>query len=126
MKKHLAYFVVFVFSLLLLTSCGYHIGSIAHPQIKTIAIAPVKNETYIPNAAEYMRQALSESFQKDGSWKVKEMNEWLNNSVKPVVMEKNKLGKVLNGFLKKEGVNFSRVEELFRSYEGTYINRNYY
>jgi hypothetical protein len=75
MKKHLAYFVVFVFSLLLLTSCGYHIGSIAHPQIKTIAIAPVKNETYIPNAAEYMRQALSESFQKDGSWKVKEMNE---------------------------------------------------
>ncbi len=75
MKKYLAHFVAFAFSLLFLTSCGYHMGSIAHPQIKTIAIAPVKNETYIPNAAEYMKQALSESFQKDGSWKVKEMNE---------------------------------------------------
>lgn len=75
MKKYFVYFSVCVFSLLLLTSCGYHMGSIAHPQIKTIAIAPIKNETYIPNASEYMRQALSESFQKDGSWKVKEVNE---------------------------------------------------
>ena len=75
MNKYLARFSVCTFSLLLLTSCGYHMGSIAHPQIKTIAIAPIKNETYIPNAAECMRQALSESFQKDGSWKVKEMNE---------------------------------------------------
>lgn len=75
MKKYLMYFIVLLFSLLFLTSCGYHVGSIAHPQIKTIAIAPVKNETYIPNAAECMRQALSESFQKDGSWKVKGMNE---------------------------------------------------
>jgi hypothetical protein len=58
--------------------------------------------------------------------KVKEMNEWLNNSVKPVVVEKNKLGKVLNGFLKKEGVSSSRAEELFRGYEGTFLNRNYY
>ena len=74
-KKYLACFVSCLFSLLFVTSCGYHIGSIAHPQIKTIAIAPVKNETYTPNAAEYMKQALSEAFQKDASWKVKGMEE---------------------------------------------------
>ncbi len=62
----------FIFSILvlLLTSCGYHVGSIANPQIKTIAFAPVVNETYLPNVSEYMRQSLSEAFQKDGSWKI--------------------------------------------------------
>ena len=75
MEKYFIYFVISILSLLFLTSCGYHMGSIAHPQVKTIAIAPIKNETYTPNAAEYMRQALSESFQKDGSWKIKGMSE---------------------------------------------------
>lgn len=56
--------------LLSVTSCGYHVGNIANPQIRTIAFAPVVNETYLPNASEYMRQSLSEAFQKDGSWKV--------------------------------------------------------
>lgn len=74
MKMYLTYFIIML-SVLFLTSCGYHMGSIAHPQIKSIAIAPVKNETYVPNAAEYMKQALAESFHKDGSWKVKGMNE---------------------------------------------------
>jgi hypothetical protein len=74
-KQNLIYSVICIFLLLILNSCGYHIGSIAHPQIKTIAIAPIKNETYIPNAAEYMKQALSESFQKDASWKIKGIEE---------------------------------------------------
>jgi len=30
--------------LLFCTSCGYHMGSVMHPQIQTIAIAEVKNE----------------------------------------------------------------------------------
>lgn len=63
------YFIALIL-LLTLTSCGYHVGSIAHPQIRTIAFSPVVNETYLPNVSEYMRQALSEAFQKDGSWKV--------------------------------------------------------
>jgi len=66
--KSVKYFLN-IFLILFLSSCGYHHGSIAHPQIKTIAFAPIINETYLPNASEYMRQALSEAFQKDGSWK---------------------------------------------------------
>ncbi len=51
---------------------GYHIGSIAHPQIKTIAIAPVTNETTIYNAATFMRGMLCDQFMFDGSFKIKE------------------------------------------------------
>lgn len=51
--------------------------------------------------------------------KVKEMNEWLNNTIKSVVVEKNRLGKSLNGFLKKESINPGKAEELFKNFEGT-------
>lgn len=57
------------------SSCGYHMGSMAHPQIKTIAIAPVKNDTLEPLASGIMRQQLSEQFQFDGSLKVKSIEE---------------------------------------------------
>ena len=56
---------------LFLTGCGYNMGTIANPQIKTIAISPIKNKTYMPNLSTFMRQALSEAFQTDGSYKVK-------------------------------------------------------
>lgn len=46
-------------------------GGIGNPQIETIAIAPIKNNTYYPNVSEYMRQALSEAFQVDGSYKIR-------------------------------------------------------
>jgi hypothetical protein len=55
--------------------CGYHMGSLMHPQIKTIAIGPVKNETIAPFLSAYMRQALCEQFQVDGSLKLKGLNE---------------------------------------------------
>ena len=55
--------------------CGYHMGSIMHPQVKSIAVAPVKNETMEPLASAYVRQALSEQFQLDGSLKVKSLDE---------------------------------------------------
>ena len=61
------------FIILLLSGCGYNVGSIANPQIKSIAFAPVENETYIPNISEYMRNALSEAFQVDGAYKVSNM-----------------------------------------------------
>lgn len=57
------------------SSCGYHLGSMAHPQIKTIAIAPVKNDTLEPLVSAIMRQQLSEQFQVDGSFKVKSIDE---------------------------------------------------
>jgi outer membrane lipopolysaccharide assembly protein LptE/RlpB len=62
-----------VFSLLALTSgCGYHLGSMAHPQVKTVAIAPVTNETLAYNAAADLRGMLCDQFMFDGSFKIKE------------------------------------------------------
>ena len=57
------------------SSCSYHMGSMAHPQLKTIAIAPVKNDTLEPLASAIMRQQLCEQFQFDGSLKVKSIEE---------------------------------------------------
>lgn len=57
-------FVVF------LSGCGYHVGSITHPQIKTVAIADVKNETYEVLASAMCRNVLAERFQFDNSLKL--------------------------------------------------------
>ena len=54
-------------SLMLLCGCGYRIGSLMHPQIESIAIAPVVNETVAYNLAPQVRGLLCETFQQDGS-----------------------------------------------------------
>ena len=54
-------------SILFLCGCGYRIGSLMHPQINTIAIAPVVNETVAYNIAPQVRSLLCETFQQDGS-----------------------------------------------------------
>jgi hypothetical protein len=51
---------------------GYHMGSMAHPQIKTIAIAPVTNESLAYNAAADLRGMLCDQFMFDGSFKIQE------------------------------------------------------
>ena len=61
-------------SALLLPGCGYHLGSIAHPQIKTVAVADVKNETYEVMAATLLRNILTERFQFDNSLKLTSMD----------------------------------------------------
>lgn len=43
--------------------------------------------------------------------KVKEMNEWLNSSVKAIIIEKNKLSHGLNIILTKEGQNVGKIEQ---------------
>ena len=53
------------------SGCGYRMGSIANPQIKSIGVAAIANETYEPYLSDYMRQALCERFQFDNSFKVK-------------------------------------------------------
>jgi hypothetical protein len=53
--------------------CGYHVGSMMHPQVKSIAIAPVKNETLEPLATQYMRKQLAQQFQRDGSLTLKSL-----------------------------------------------------
>lgn len=57
--------------LLAAPGCGYRMGSIANPQIKSVGVAALQNETYEPYLSDYMRQSLCERFQFDNSFKVK-------------------------------------------------------
>ena len=54
--------------------CGYRIGSLAHPQLESVAVAPVTNETLSYNAAAVLRQKLTELFTVDGSMKLKSIH----------------------------------------------------
>lgn len=60
-------------SLFALSGCGYQMGSLMHPQIKSIAVAPVTNETLEPYIAADLRSSLCEQFQWDGSLKLKSL-----------------------------------------------------
>jgi len=59
-----------VFGGLLLPGCGYHVGPLTHPQLKTVAIAEVKNETYEVLGSALLRNILAERFQFDNSLKL--------------------------------------------------------
>ena len=52
-------------------SCGYyHMGSMMHPQIKTIAISAIRNDTREPLLTELARQQIAARFQSDNSLKL--------------------------------------------------------
>ena len=75
MKKSLLFTLrllpLFLFGIvLLLSGCGYKFGSLMHPQVKSIAVAPVVNETRYFNLSSQVRSLLAESFQVDGSLKL--------------------------------------------------------
>ena len=55
---------------MLFSGCGYKIGNMGHPQLKSVAIAPVVNDTLAYNAAANMRGQLAECFQTDGTMKL--------------------------------------------------------
>ena len=71
-KKSL--FTLLFLPLLFCTSCGYRMGSMMHPQIKSIAIAPVKNSSREVLASVVMRKLLAERFMFDGSLKLTTMD----------------------------------------------------
>jgi len=79
MKKHIQSFFRSVLLLTVLaftvslSGCGYHVGSLAHPQLRTVAIADVKNETYEVLVATLLRNILAERFQFDNSLKLTSM-----------------------------------------------------
>ena len=52
-----------VLTCFLTTSCGYQVGSMMHPQIQSIAVADVKNDTKEPYVSSVMRGNLAEQFQ---------------------------------------------------------------
>ena len=68
--KKISVLTAFVFLALFATGCGYHMGSMMHPQIKTIAIADIKNDTREPLLTEIMRGQLAEQVMVDGSLKL--------------------------------------------------------
>ncbi|MBE6364249.1 MAG: hypothetical protein E7053_00695 [Lentisphaerae bacterium] len=59
-----------VSTLLIFTGCGYKFGSLNHPQLQSIAVAPVTNETLAYNASAVLRGLLCERFTTDGSMKL--------------------------------------------------------
>lgn len=69
MKKFLL-LISFAAFMLLGSSCGYHMGSTMHPQIKNIGIGKVTNDTTVFNAAVQLQQHLAEQFMMDGGLKV--------------------------------------------------------
>lgn len=56
---------------LMLCGCGYRIGFLGHPQIKSMGVAPVTNETLSYNAAGVLRSLLCERIMNDGTYKLK-------------------------------------------------------
>ncbi|MBN2641622.1 MAG: hypothetical protein JXR78_08220 [Victivallales bacterium] len=67
-------FAVISITLLSLCGCGYQLGSLMHPQVKSIAISQVTNDTLFPYVSSEMRGALAEAFCVDGSLKVKNIS----------------------------------------------------
>ena len=55
------------------SGCGYKVGFIKHPQLDSIAVAPVINETEIYNAASDMRMMMNEVIMQDGTFKLSDL-----------------------------------------------------
>ena len=69
MKKTL--FALCAAVLLLAPGCGYRIGFTGHPQISSVAVAPVVNETLFYNAAGMLRSHLCERITTDGTYELR-------------------------------------------------------
>jgi hypothetical protein len=61
--------------ILLIGGCGYNIGYLGHPQIESIAVAPVTNKTAVYNVAAVMRGMFTEAFNVDGTYSLKNLRE---------------------------------------------------
>ena len=70
MKARITLSALLAAALLVLAGCGYHIGYMGHPQIRTVGIEPVVNDTTFYNASAMLRNALAEQFMVDGTYKV--------------------------------------------------------
>ncbi len=66
---------VLIFILNMAGGCGYQVGFIGHPQIHSVGIAPVVNETVEYNVASEVRSLLCERFMVDGTLKLVDVKE---------------------------------------------------
>ena len=70
-RKSLAVCALASCCILFAASCGYyHMGSMMHPQIKTIAISTIRNDTREPLLTELARTQIAARFQSDNSLKL--------------------------------------------------------
>ena len=65
---------ILLLAVMLFSGCGYKIGNMGHPQLKSVAIAPVINDTLAYNASANLRGLLAERFQLDGTMKLTGMD----------------------------------------------------
>ncbi len=73
MKKQVLVTLLLCSAAFLLQSCrGYKIGEIKHPQIDSIAIAPVKNATSRAKLSIDLQAGLRMAIQGDGTYKLKD------------------------------------------------------
>ena len=70
MRKKFFRLLPLLLLLTLFSGCGYRVGYLGHPQLKSVAVAPVVNDTLAHNVASQMRSLLSECFQTDGTMKL--------------------------------------------------------
>ena len=73
MSRYLSILSGALLSVFLLTGCGYKVGFVKHPQLDSIAVAPVINETEIYNASSDVRMLMSEVIMQDGTFKLGDM-----------------------------------------------------
>lgn len=59
-----------------ISGCGYRIGvrGMTHPQIHSVAIAPIRNNSLEPLASDILRMQLAGEFQRDGALKLKRLS----------------------------------------------------
>ena len=63
-RKTLAVLLLASCCIIFAASCGYyHMGSMMHPQIQTIAISTIRNDTREPLLTELARQQIAAQFQ---------------------------------------------------------------
>lgn len=68
-------FALMIAAAFVLTGCGYRLGFTGHPQISSLGVAPVVNETLLYNAAGNLRALLCERIMTDGTYKLRRENE---------------------------------------------------
>ena len=73
--KHLISIAFLCAVLCVLSGCGYRMGSLGHPQLSSVAVAPVINDTLAYNGSAVLRGVLCELFTTDGTMKLVSLRE---------------------------------------------------
>ena len=73
--KHLVSTALLCAAITALSGCGYRMGNLGHPQLSTVAVAPVTNDTMAYNGSAVLRGLLCELFTTDGTMKLVSMRE---------------------------------------------------